>query len=274
MTERGCDSRTQCRQTRLPIGNHSVTVICSDNLTRLLEALARVANRGPIPAITSGDTAVGITLLDALGINNTSVKKSHLYGITLTARRNAGRTMANRVNLFAQVPDWKLSACKSSREIALHYGYTSTQPNGHRLFCTVRADRPNAQGLLLRVDHRAGLLHEAAIQSAQEKPVAAWRLSLLQKRLGESRPASAWISANAHSRNGKEYFHYRECIYVGPPRIDEFPSLIEAGTITMDHLIEVKGDRTNEKGPLFKINPANFSLLFAEPHHFDLLQAR
>jgi hypothetical protein len=42
-------------------------------------------------------------------------------------------------------------------------------------------------------------------------------------------------------------------------------NLLQAGVVTMDHLIKQKSDgRVSEKGPLFKLEPSDFGLLF--PH--------
>lgn len=49
--------------------------------------------------------------------------------------------------------------------------------------------------------------------------------------------------------------------------------LLENGTITMDHLIKrsAKNGRVSEKGPLFKINSRDLSLIFPAPIKYSLL---
>ncbi|WP_419179400.1 MvaI/BcnI family restriction endonuclease [Providencia stuartii] len=49
--------------------------------------------------------------------------------------------------------------------------------------------------------------------------------------------------------------------------------LLESGTITMDHLIKrsAKNGRVTEKGPLFKINSRDLSLIFPEPVKYSLI---
>lgn len=72
----------------------------------LLTMLRKIASAGPIPSIVDADTSVGRTLETALGIDINSSKQPDYKGIELKSFRNK-RT--NRKNLFAQMPDWKLS---------------------------------------------------------------------------------------------------------------------------------------------------------------------
>ncbi len=245
-----------------------------DEKTRIREVLFKklieLARKEPIPAIGKGDTAVGMTLLDALGIQYTSSTKPNFQGIVITAYRRVPIGIMNRVNLFAQVPDWNLSACKSSREIVTRYGY-KTGPNQRRLYCTVNSQHINPQGLILEIDQGQDLMFEIAQVAKEHVPVATWKLSRLKKRLAETHPETLWVKAVVFERNGKECFHYREVIFSGLPKVDEFVGLLEAGTITMDHEIRLDENCAREKGPLFKINPSNLELLFPAPKKYDLM---
>lgn len=215
--------------------------------------------------------AVGKTLLDLLGVQQKANLKPTFHGMTLTAQRSSGRMDGNRVNLFAMVPDWKLSACKSSKEIAERFGYE--RDGARKLYASVRSRRPNAQGLFLEIDKARGFLREKHFPGAKgvAEEVATWRLAALQDRLLQRHPSSAWIIANASRRNGQEYFHYRFVRFTDAPRAGHLPDLIDQGTVTMDHLIISVGGRTVEKGPLFKIRPENVSALFPESPRFDLM---
>ena len=113
----------------------------------LLEMLRKIANAGPIPSMVDADTSVGRTLETALGIDINSSKQPDYKGIELKSFRNS-RT--NRKNLFAQVPDWKLSKFKSSSEILDNFGYEREED--FKLYCTVSAITRNSQGLNLRID--------------------------------------------------------------------------------------------------------------------------
>lgn len=235
------------------------------------EALAEIARRGPVRSTGKGAMAVGKTLLDLLGVPQATNKKPTFKGYVLTARR-AGRAEGNRVNLFAMVPDWKISACKSSQEIVDEYGYD--RDGGRKLYVSVRARRPNPQGLYLELDRTSGFLRERHVHEGSDTTaeVAAWKLNALKARLAQRHPASAWITANVERRDGEEYFHYRYVQFTDEPRVDRLPELIEQGTVTMDHLIFSGDGRTIEKGPLFKIRPENVRALFPEGPRYDLMR--
>ncbi len=236
----------------------------------LLMKLVELARGEPIRAITEGDTAVGMTLLDALGIEYSSVSKPTFHGIVINASRKTYVGVKNRVNLFAQVPNWDLSYCKSSREILARYGYDAADV-GRRLFCTVSARGPNPQGLQLQVNRGSGFLNEVFYSGKKYYPVATWALNKLNYRLVDNHPESLWVTASVFEKNDKEYYQYREVIYTGPPNTEIFPELLASGTVTIDHLIDSKNGKVREKGPLFKINPDNLSLLFPSPRRYDLM---
>ncbi len=236
----------------------------------LLQRLSEIANVGAIPAKGHGSTAVGMTLLDAMGIEYTSVGKPMFMGIVVTARRELRTAHRNRVNLFARVPNWQKSACKSSAQIAEKFGYDAG-PGIRKLYCTVSSRHPNSQGLYLRVDERNDSLEEVAKTPSGDLGVANWSLDDLRQRLAKTHPESMWVSATVTRHNGTEYFHYRKASYTGPPMIARLATLLAEGTITVDHLIQTVHGETKEKGPLFKIIPSNLPMLFPAPQIFDLL---
>ena len=124
-----------------------------------------------------GDMAVGKTLLDLLGVQQTTTRKPTFQGIVLTARRNSVRPENNRVNLFAMVPEWRLSAASPSEEIVALYGYESRRRT--KTLCLGQSRRPNAQGLYLEVDRANGLLRERYISDGGDRPkeVAVWQVA-------------------------------------------------------------------------------------------------
>lgn len=236
----------------------------------VLKRLSELAKCGPIPAIKQGDTGVGLTLLSRLGIDFSSTAKPMYKGIVINARRRTPSRNGNRVNLFAQVPDWKISHCKSSAELLNRYGY-NIDNLGIRLFCTVSSRGPNSQGLLLLVDRNTDLLNEVAIKDKKICPVITWKLEKLADRLKSTHLETIWVTATSFKKNDQEYYQYREAEYTGPPKIELMPELLSLGTITVDHLIGQKNGRVTEKGPLFKIKPENFGLLFPAREKYDLM---
>jgi len=232
----------------------------------LLGMLRKVAQRGAIPSMLEADTSVGRTLETVLGIPINSSKQPDYKGIELKSfRTNKG----NRKNLFAQVPNWKLSKIKSSAEILDNFGYWREED--FKLYCTVSALKPNPQGLSLKVD--ADIQH--LIEKSEQKEIGdfvVWTLEKLHNRLLEKHRETFWVSAESIRIDGKEHFLYKEVEHTRKPIVSQFDLLLEQGIITVDHLIKrnSKG-KVVEKGPLFKIKPNSLNLLFPPSEKYSLV---
>lgn len=229
--------------------------LVSDELLQLLTILAKK----PIPSIGHGDTAIGMAIEAALGILPNSSKSPDYKGIEI----KSGRGRKTRTTLFAQVPIWQFSGCKSSGEILESYGYM--RGTRKKLYCTVSTQKPNSQGLFFAYNPKTDQLEEL---DQQKNMVALWTGDLLRARLREKHAETFWIDANSTTLNGKEYFQLKSVTHTRLPIVAQLMPLIESGVITMDHLIsrdDHHGVGVKEKGPLFKINKYHLNLLFPEP---------
>ena len=232
----------------------------------LLAMLRKIASAGPIPSMVDADTSVGRTLETALGIDINSSKKPDYKGIELKSFRNS-RT--NRKNLFAQVPDWKLSKLKSSAEILNTFGYEREED--FKLYCTVSAITRNSQGLNLRIDSDIKQLIENS-DKPEVGDFVVWTLDKLHNRLKEKHKETFWVEAESTRINDREHFQYKLVEHTRKPITSQFDLLIDQGIITLDHLIKrnSKG-KVVEKGPLFKIKPKGIELLFPPSESYSLI---
>lgn len=228
----------------------------------LLEKLRRIAQSGLVPSVMDAraDTAIGRTLETALGIAINSAKEPDYKGIELKSYRRRRGSRENRKTLFAQVPNWKISKFKSSREILDNFGYW--RDVDFKLYCTVSARTSNSQGLSFAIDERAGTLNEVSNQR-EIGAFASWHLKDLRETLSKKHNETFWVSADVQEMGGHDHFRFRDVIHTRKPIVSQFDILVEQGEITMDHLIKrnAKG-RVTEKGPLFKINSPSLELLF------------
>ena len=232
----------------------------------LLGLLRKIANNGPIPSMVDADTSVGRTLETALGIDINSSKQPDYKGIELKSfRGNRG----NRKNLFAQVPDWKLSKFKSSAEILDNFGYF--REDDFKLYCTVSAITRNSQGLNLRIDNDVKQLIENS-NKPEIGDFVVWTLDKLHKRLKSKHKETFWVEAESIKIDNREHFQYKLVEHTKKPITSQFDLLIEQGIITLDHLIKrnSKG-KVVEKGPLFKIKPKGIELLFPPSEQYNLM---
>ena len=237
----------------------------SPSAKELFRLLSEIAQKGFIPAIGRGDTSIGMTLLNELGLEFNPKGKQTFNEIAITARRVGTNRASNRVNVLTTVPDWPLSNCKSSKEICEKYGYLDD--GKMKLNCTVSSKSFNSQGLFLKVDFQRKLVIEFCRRNGKNTQVAAWDLSRLEKVLKASRSESVWVGANSRKKDKDEYFHFREAVYSGRPYENLLGTLIDEGTVSLDHMINAG----REKGPTFKIRPENIEMLFPRPKKINLM---
>lgn len=245
---------------------HQYTKLNNSIADDLLEKLRTLA-KSPIKATHIGDTAVGMSIENALGIAANSSKLPDYKGIEL----KSGRGLKNRSTLFAQVADWSLSPCKRSADILDKYGYA--REDDFKLYCTLSTRKPNSQGLCFRYNQENDELQEWYIKDKKSEHVATWTGALLRARLKEKHTETFWIEAKSEMIAGEEFFHLKSVTHTKAPLLSQLMPLIESGIITMDHLIKRKGgtNRVSEKGPLFKMDQRDFNLLFPEPIKYKLV---
>jgi hypothetical protein len=232
----------------------------------LLGMLRKIANAGPIPSMVDADTSVGRTLETALGIDINSSKQPDYKGIELKSFRNS---TTNRKNLFAQVPDWKLSKFKSSAEILDNFGYKREED--FKLYCTVSTITRNSQGLNLKIDNDIKQLIENS-DKPEVGDFVVWSLDKLHNRLREKHKETFWVEAESTRINDREHFQYKLVEHTKKPITTQFDLLIDQGIITLDHLIKrTKTGGAKEKGPIFKIKPEGIELLFPPSESYNLM---
>ncbi|TEW53860.1 hypothetical protein E2R68_10215 [Psychromonas sp. RZ22] len=232
----------------------------ADELLGKLKELAK----SPFPALRTGDTAIGFTLEEKLGISANSSKLPDYKGIEL----KSGRGNKTRTTLFAQVADWSISPCKKSAEILNKYGYE--REDDFKLYCTITTQRENTQGLAFIYDQAKDQLQEWYNNTDL---VAVWPGALLRKRLKEKHAETFWVEAKSEVVDGVEQFQLLKVTHTKSPILSQLLPLIQSGVVTMDHLIKRNGsnNRVSEKGPLFKINKRDLELLFPQPVIYSLI---
>lgn len=236
----------------------------------LLGRLRAVAAAGPFKAVCGGDTAVGRSIETALGIQINSSRNPDFKGIEIKSGRSTIVSKATRATLFACVPDWELSAVKSSKAILERFGYQRGE--NFKLYCSVSTQRANSQGLQLRMDEAAAWLREIYASQTVED-VCVWRLDNLHGRLAAKHRETFWVKAKSLQRDSAEWFQLESVTHTTRPSAEQFDRLLGDGTVTLDHLIKRKpSGSVTEKGPLFKIDRPRIAELFlGVPRSYSLL---
>jgi len=227
--------------------------------TELLSRLQEIAGRGYIPTGGIHDTSIGREIERLLGIEMNSSKDPDFQGIEIKTKRwNSPAT--TRYTLFAQVPDWTLSRCKSSDDILELLGYSRL--GVQRLYCSVSTSSENSQGLRLEILTAVEQLLET---SRDHGAIAIWPLPKLHERLLTKHPESFWINVETKGERTDQLFRVTAATHTRRPSVAQFDSFLSSGIITLDHLIKRTGMRAREKGPFFKIPPKHLLDLFLSP---------
>ena len=245
--------------------------VMSPEASELLSRLKQIHDMGYVRGIKHGDTAVGMTLENLLGIDPNADKTPDYKGIELKTSRKLGKAVTNisknkKVTLFTNTPDWKRSKL-DALGILKTFGYVV---DGRlQLYCTV-SNVINSQGLYLDAHDEIDLINRAKTEKYTGE-VAVWALDVLKSRLAEKHHETFWIQASSRIIDGKEYFQYDKVRHTRKPNTVNLASLFDAGIITLDYAMHIKpSGGVRDHGYLFRTTSDKFSHIFPLERVYDL----
>lgn len=243
-------------------GNNDDSLI----LEELMRRLSTITNKWikSVSPYKKSPKDVGETLEYSLGISPNSIAHADFKGaIELKCKRASA---GNLDTLFSMVPNWEISALKSSADIILKYGYPSKKYiDFYDLYVTVN-NIPNNQGLYLIADDDEQTIYQRSQLGGVINEVCSWKYKDVKRKLLEKHPKTAWLVADETVINGEIYFNYNKIQLTQRPIFSQFVSLINQGIVTYDWRGRVRTDGTGykDKGHCYRIAPRNRALLFGE----------
>ena len=159
----------------------SLTNINDNIFDELLDKMIQIHRMGFIKSVGIGDKAIGETLENILGIKPNASKNPDYKGIELKSSRSS----KNRVNLFAKVPNWKLSRLKGTKDILNERGVYSEKDNRIGINHTIKANKMNSYNMLLRIEEENDFLRQNYISESGEIEDTLWLISDLKKEFIE-----------------------------------------------------------------------------------------
>jgi len=237
----------------------------SDIANELKQLLIAIKAKGPIRSMRAGSTGIGFTLETLLGIKANSSKTPDYKGIEVkSGRRKLGKKSANRSNLFAKTPNWKLSRLKRGLDVLQVFGYKNKKTGRLELYCTV-STRPNPQGLYFEIDESKDyLVNYGPDVNGSPQMATIWEVNDLTDALKAKHAETFWVSAvTTKDQHGQEFFLYDRFVHTRRPLTSNFRTLLSIGVITMDYTLSLIGPgRVKDHGYIFKIPPKDLHLLF------------
>lgn len=242
----------------------------------LIDRLKEICSRGFIPSIKSGDTGVGMTLENLVGVDPNSYKGPDWNGIELKAHRIG--QIRGRQTLFGEKPCWDISRYNASGLLD-KFGYIDAKKRV-ALYTTIYGDHWNPQGFKLLGDSENDVMQSSYMDpvSGEFIPDAAvWRMEDVRKHLRTKHARTFWIGAETRKVNHHEEFQFVNVSITQGPDYMRMEKLIAEGLVTVDLTLTYKPNkndptkfRPRDHGYLWRTNMLGMNALFSAGRKIDL----
>ena len=207
-------------------------------------ALQEIQSRGYIETHRAGNTGIGKTLEDELGIKENNIPGPDAAGIELKSTR---RSSSNLTTLFTKEPP-RETRILWNQDLVRELGYEDSKGR-QALKVTIGTGEPNSRGFILDYDtDSVEVVHE------DYGTCAVYPLTLLRDVFERKLPSLILVIADVEERNDREYFWYNEAYYLDGFDSDEFLQLMRDGEITLDLRMHIKdNENIRNRGTAWRI---------------------
>ena len=245
----------------------------SDVANELLTMLSEVSHKGFIKTMRPGDTGVGYTLETLLGIEANSKKAPDYKGIELKSSR-VSKAGNKQTTVFSQVPNWKLSNLKGSKDILNKHGRYNAEKERDQLYHEISCTKPNSYDLQLELKDDWEELRQIYLPDGDEnrkETDVIWQMDKLIERVEEKHKETMWVSAETRGKGAEEEFWYTAAKHTSGLDPTALPILLEAGSMTVHYLIKrTPTGAAKDQGYLFKMSPKYLPVLFNKSVIYEL----
>ncbi len=222
----------------------------------ILKKLKEIKKMGYIKTHRAGNTGIGKTLEDLLGIEENNIPGPNARMIELkSARKNA----SSMLTLFTKSP----LPPKANSVLLEKFGYESRRGNHRKeLHTTVSAREFNT------LKGRPGfkiIIEEERLNlvTANNEIVGYWDKDTLKKSFERKMPKLLYVKADSRGSGSNEEFWFNEAYLLSGFDFENFVRLLKEGTILVDIRIGQYPDgRPHDHGTGFRVLPAKLDLCF------------
>lgn len=230
------------------------------NLEEFIRKFTEIRDMGWIKTHRSGNTGVGKTLEDLLGIKENNIQGPDFGTYELKASRNNSNSM---LTIITKSPMPK----GSNTELRLKYGYSSDAYANddkvlHSTLNSVNFTSIANTGNFLKICYEDDKIY---IESQTQKEDIYWKIDEL-KRCFENKIKNklVYVKADSQGSGANEQFHYTDAYLVYGFDSNAFIRLIKEGKIYVDLRIgQYPNGRTHDHGTGFRIRECDQYLLFS-----------
>ncbi len=235
----------------------------------LVLELATIRNQGYVRSHRHGDTGIGKTLEDLLGIDENNIPGPNGHSTELKSYRSNAKSM---LTLFTKAPKPK----GVNRMLLERFGHTSRRSR-KELHTTVTSDPPT-RTIDGRLRPRRTLyggpgfwltFTESRIELSHVNygsiPTPYWDMNDLKAAFHKKYPGYLlYVKADSRTINGQEYLHYNEAHRLSEFSFENFTQRLEEGKIVVDIRIGQYPDGSpHDHGTGFRVLPDNLGLCFS-----------
>jgi len=225
--------------------------------TELIQNLQRIKKMGWVKTHRAGNTGIGKTLEDLLGIRENNVPGPNAAMIELkSARKNA----SSMVTLFTKSP----LPPNANSALLDKFGYASIRANGKKeLHTTVNAKEFNTiKGKTgFKIDIQGDRINLVTVGN---EIVAYWDKKTLKNSFERKLPKLLYVKAESRGQGSNEEFWFNEALLLSGFDFNNFISLITEGTILVDIRIgQYRDGRPHDHGTGFRVFPGKLDLCFS-----------
>lgn len=239
---------------------------------KFADKMRELKDRGAISTHRSGDTGIGKTLEDELGVEENSVQASDIEGVELKANRKG---TSSKITLMTKSPEKRSVNNKILRE---NYGIQTEEslklnPNAKILHTTVNAKGFNTLNgePFMKLTSQGSRIHLEHAQDGILEDVY-WEIDSLVKAQENKFPEEKLYHVQAETgvdENGNETFHYTEASALEGFSSDKLMKCIEDGDIEMDirlglHASGKQKGKNHDNGTAFRVTKSKLGKCFKE----------
>ena len=227
------------------------------NFNEFVRKLGEIKQMGFVQTHRQGDTGIGKTLEDFLGIKENNIPGPNGSMVELKSARKNAKSM---LTLFTKSPEPK----KANSVLLQRYGYPSKKGTGKKeLHTTVNALGYNTlkgkRGFKIEIrGNRVELVSES------KEVLGYWDQDTLRDRFTTKMPRLLYVKAETKGSGSNEEFWFNEAWLLSGFDFGNFLKLLKEGKILVDTRIGQYPDgRAHDHGTGFRVHPEKLELCFS-----------